>query len=116
VKFRKSPYELAVERIEQETPEKVIEFVCSVARDALAGPRGDFLLTGIRNMEVSIYEKLPQLKDQREVDRALGAMAALSDLRTHLISLLPEDEARVEDEAEEDFVEYDSPFQIESGA
>jgi len=109
VRFRKTPLEIALDNLDDNAK---YQHLSAVARDLVEGERGMFLLTMIRNMTQEIHEQFEKGINTAATERNLGALAALRKLRDNIVSLLPEDVEIQEDEAEEDEIAYDSPFQL----
>lgn len=117
MKFRATPLQITCQRLAEEGKEKdIVGLMATITKDLLQNERGQLLIMLIRQLEVGYMDALPQTTDPTAINRLVGAMGALGDLRNALTSLLPEDEAFPEEEAEEDLIEYDSPFQFNSRA
>lgn len=117
MKYRATPLEITVERMTEEgRAEQIPALIHTVVKDLLQNERGQLLVVILRTLEQGYMDRLKTATDAGEVHRLVGSMAALDAVREALTARLPDGEEFPEEEAEDELVEYDSPFQIQARA
>jgi hypothetical protein len=89
MRYRPNPFSIKLAELQSEDPEQARKFAEAVGSEFFASPAAGLLAQFLQNVELSA---LANVKLGKDVDKSIGRMSLVEDIRTFFVSLLPEDD------------------------